>query len=129
FEEMRKEIIRVNNEKGFLLYFDQVGRKYLDAGEIGKAVAEFRRLALLHPNEALHHDDIARALLAGGMGSTARREAKRAVEVEPKSAKAHQQLGLVLANDLIGREFGAGCDIKGSIAEYRKARELDPKDI
>lgn len=129
FEDMRKEIVRINNEKGYLLYFDQVGRKYLDAGEIGKAVAEFRRLALLHPNEALHHDDIARALLAGGMGSTARREAKRAVEVEPKSAKAHQQLGLVLANDLIGREFGAGCDVKGAVAEYRKAKELDPKDL
>jgi uncharacterized protein DUF3857/transglutaminase superfamily protein len=129
FEEMRKKLGEISNEKAYLLYFDQIGRKYLDAGEVGKAVAEFRRLAALHPAEALHHVDVAKALLAGGMGAAARREAKRAVEIEPKSAAAHEILGLALANDLIGREFGTGCDVRGAIAEYRKAKELDPKDI
>jgi tetratricopeptide (TPR) repeat protein len=130
FEQTRVAVSKAARDKeAFLLYFDQVGRKYLDAGDVGKAIAEFRRLAVLHPKEALHHSDAAKALLAGGMGSAARREAKLAVEIEPKSARAHQTLGLILASDLIGREFGKGFDHKGAIAEYRKAKELDPKDV
>lgn len=129
YEELRKAVVKVNKESALLLSFDQIGRKHLDAGEVGKAVAEFRRLSALHPKEALHHSDIARALLAGGMGAAARREARRAVEVEPKSAKAWATLGLVLINDLIGREFGPGCDPKAAIEAYRKAKELAPDDI
>jgi tetratricopeptide (TPR) repeat protein len=121
--------VKINKEPALLLSFDQIGRKHLDAGEVGKAVAEFRRLSALHPKEALHHSDIAKALLAGGMGAAARREAKRATEVEPKSAKAWATLGLVLVNDLIGREFGPGCDRKAAIEAYRKAKELAPDDI
>jgi tetratricopeptide (TPR) repeat protein len=129
YESLRKEVVKLGKEKPFLLYFDQDAKKHLDAGEIGKAVAEYRRLTLLHPKEALHHTEIARALLAGGMGAAARREAKRAIEVEPKSAKAHATLGWVLANDLIGRELRNGCDVPGSIAAYRKAKELDKNDL
>jgi tetratricopeptide (TPR) repeat protein len=128
FEELRLAAVKVDNEKPFLFYFDQVGRKYLDAGEVGKAVAEFRRLALLHPKEALHHNDIARTLLAGGFGSAARAAARKAIAVEPKSAKAYATLGNVLASDLIGRPMRKGVDLPGAVAAYRKARELDPKD-
>ena len=128
FEELRLAAVKLDNEKPFLFYFDQVGRKHLDAGEVGKAVAEFRRLALLHPKEALHHDDIARALLAGGFGSAARAAARQAIAVEPKSAKAHATLGNVLASDLLGRPFRKGVDLPGAVAAYRKAKELDPKD-
>ena len=129
YEELRKEVVKIAKEKALLLYFDQLGKKYLDAGEVGKAVAEYRRLSTLHPKEALHHTEVARALLAGGLGAAARREAKKAIDVEPKSAKAHATLGWVLANDLIGRELRNGCDVPGAIAAYRKAKELDPKDL
>ena len=129
FEALRKEVVKLDKQPALLLYFDSIGKKLLDAGEVGKAVAEYRRLSKLHPKEALHHCDIARALLTGGLGAAARREAKRATEVEPKSAKAHATLGLVLANDLIGRELRSGADIPGAIAAYRKAKELDRKDL
>ncbi|MDQ3282621.1 MAG: DUF3857 domain-containing protein [Acidobacteriota bacterium] len=129
YEALRKEVVKLDKEKALLLYFDQIGKTYLDAGEVGKAVAEFRRLATLHPKEALHHSDIARALLSGGMGAAARREAKRATEIEPKSAKAWSTLGFVLVNDLIGRELKSGCDVAGAIAAYRKAKELKSDDL
>jgi tetratricopeptide (TPR) repeat protein len=128
FETMRKEVAAVDSEKAFLLMFDQTGRKLLDAGEVGKAVAEFRRLSDMHPKDALHHIDVANALLAGGMGEAARREAKRALEIEPKSAKAHEELALTLVHDLVGRLYHRGDDLKMAVAEYRKAKELDPKD-
>ncbi len=129
FEELREAVVKLNEEKAFLFYFDQNGRKYLEQGEVGKAVAEFRRIADLHPKEGLHRADVARALLAGGLGAAARREAKRAVEIEPKSARSHAVLGYVLTNDLIGRPMHRGCDVKGAIAAYRKAKEIAPTDL
>ena len=129
FEETRRAVAKIAGSEAFLLYFDQLGRKYLDAGEVGKAVAELRRLAALHPKEALHHADVARALLAGGMGAAARREAQRAIEVEPKSAKGHAALAFILTHDLIGRELRKGFDLEGAIAAYRKAKELAPQDV
>ncbi len=129
YEELREAVVKLDEEKAFLFYFDQTGSKYLESGEIGKAVAEFRRIADLHPKEGLHRADVARALNAGGLGAAARREAKRAVELEPKSARAHALYAQVLTNDLIGRPWRTGCDVKGAIAEYRKAKEIDSKDL
>ncbi|HEX2835606.1 MAG TPA: DUF3857 domain-containing protein [Thermoanaerobaculia bacterium] len=129
FEELREAVVKLNEEKAFLFYFDQKGRKFLESGEVGQAVAEFRRVAELHPKEGLHRADVAHTLLSGGLGAAARREAKKAVEIEPKSARAHAVYAYVLTNDLIGRPWRTGADLKGAIAEYRKAKELDPKDI
>jgi tetratricopeptide (TPR) repeat protein len=129
FEALRKEVVKLNDQPALILYFDQLGKKLLDEGEVGKAVAEYRRLSTLHPKEALHHTEIARALLAGGMGAAARRAARQAIVVEPKSVKAHATLGWVLANDLIGRELRSGADVPGAIAAYRKAKELDKTDL
>ena len=129
YEETRRAVAKVAAEPPLLLYFDQLGKKYLDAGEVGKAVAELRRLAALHPKEALHRADVSRALLAGGLGAAARREAQRAIEVEPKSPHGHLALGFALTRDLIGRELHQGFDLDGASAAYRKARELAPQDV
>jgi tetratricopeptide (TPR) repeat protein len=129
FEELRQAVVKLNEGQPLLFSFDQKGQKFLEAGEVGKAVAEFRRVSDLHPKEGLHHADIARALLAGGLGAAARREAKRAVEIDPKSPRAYATLGMVLTNDLIGRPMHSGCDIKGAIAAYKKAKELAPADL
>lgn len=128
YEELRKAVVKIDQEPPFLLYFDQLARKYLNEGEVGKAVVELRRLTELHPKEALHHAEMARALLAGGLGSAALREAKRATQIDPKSKTAHATLGYVLLHDVIGRQMFPGSDVKGAIAAYRKAKELDPTD-
>src|SRR5207237_2618606 len=59
----------------------------------------------------------------------ARAEAKRAVEIEGKSAPAQRTLAFVLQHDLIGRPYRKGFDLDGALAAYRKAKELDSKDI
>jgi tetratricopeptide (TPR) repeat protein/transglutaminase-like putative cysteine protease len=108
--------------------FRQIGESHLAAGEIGPALEAFRELAALHPDEALHRAQIARALLEGGLGDVARSTAREAIALEPDSAVAHQTLGWILQHDLIGRRFGKGFDLEDSIAAYRRARELDPDD-
>jgi len=128
FEELRIAIQGLGEEKPQLIVFDETGRKLQNAGDIRGAIAEFRRLSALHPNEALHHAEIAEALLAGGIGGAARKEAKRAVEIDPKSSRAHLTAGLVLSSDLLGRPFRKGFDRRGAIAEFRKAIDLDPNN-
>ena len=111
------------------LGFDSIGQAKLNAGDVRGALDEFRRLAALHPKEAQHHRELARALLAGGLGEAAREEARRAVAVEPNSARAHFTLGTILEHDLIGRAFHTGFDLAGALAEIRKAVQLDGTDL
>lgn len=120
---------KVRNASPITLELEQRGQAALSAGQVGEALAEFRRLASLHPREALHHTQIAQALLAGGLGDAARVAAREAIRVEPRSALAASTLGWVLQHDVIGRRFAAGYDRPGSIAAYREAKKLDGKDL
>jgi tetratricopeptide (TPR) repeat protein/transglutaminase-like putative cysteine protease len=125
---LRDAVVELGKRKMMLLYFDQIGETDLASGKVKEALAEFARLGKLHPNEALHAMQTARALLAAGAGNTARAEARRAVALEPASAKAYVQLAEVLTHDLVGRPMAKGYDQAGAVAAYRKALELDPKD-
>ena len=129
FEEMRRLVHDVNESKPLIIGFDQIGQTKLNAGDVAGALAEFRRVSALHPKEARHHADIARALLAGGMGDAAREEIRRAIAIEPTYAGGYQNLGVILEYDLLGRLTRKGFDLPGAIAALRKAKELDPKDI
>jgi tetratricopeptide (TPR) repeat protein len=129
FEEMRRLVHDVNESKALIIGFDQIGQTKLNAGDVAGALAEFRRVAALHPKEARHHADVARALLAGGMGDAARDEIRRAIAIEPAYAGGHQVLGVILEHDLLGRPMRKGFDLPNAIASLRKAKELDPKDI
>jgi transglutaminase-like putative cysteine protease len=126
FEALRKAVLAFQEEEPVMLWFDQVGEAHLAAGRVLEAVGEFRRLAADAPAKALPRSRLARALLAGGMGLAARKEAEAAVALEPGSAAAHAALGWVLQHDLVGRRLGKGSDRERALAAYRKARELDP---
>lgn len=126
-EELMKGIEELENSETLFIFFDQVGEEHLIAGRIGEALAEFRRLATLHPDEAIHRTQIARALLAGGMGEAARDEARRAIALQP-TATAYRNLGWTLQHDLVGRRFKKGSDPVAAEAAYRKALEIDPTD-
>jgi Flp pilus assembly protein TadD/transglutaminase-like putative cysteine protease len=129
FEELRKAVHELEQQKALLISFDQVGKLRLNEGDVGGALGEYRKLVELHPAEARHHVEIARALLAGGMGEAARKEIKRAIEIEPTSAKAQRMLGIIMQHDLVGRQFQKGYDLPAAVAAYKKAKELDPKDV
>jgi len=129
FEEMRQAMSKFAVEPALIIFWDQNAKKLLEAGEVGKAIAELRKLSAQHPKEALHHAEIASVLLQAGFGTAARAEAKAAIDLEPNSAKAHRMYARTLMSDPLGREFGKGFDGEATIREYRKAKELDPKDV
>ena len=127
-DDLTAGIEELNNEEAVLLIFDQVGEALLQEGKIREALNEFKRLAAMHPKEALHHTQIARALLVTGIGEAAREEARRAVGMEPESAVAYDTLGWVSEHDLIGRRLRKGMDLEGAIAARRKSVALDPQN-
>jgi tetratricopeptide (TPR) repeat protein len=128
FESTRAAVSKLAKAEAILVRFEQVGQAHLSAGRVKEALAEFRRLGTLHPKEALHHTQIALALLHGGLGEAAREEARRGIALEPKSAVAWRTLGWVLQHDLLGRRYRAGFERSEAIKAYRKARELDSSD-
>lgn len=128
FEENRVVFTKFVTDNSVTIGFEQIGQAKLNAGDVRGALDEFRRLVALHPKEAQHHIETARALLAAGLGDAAREEIRRAVAIEPKNARAHHVLGSILFNDSLGRPYRKGFDRKGGIAAFRKAKELDPND-
>ncbi|HYK01445.1 MAG TPA: DUF3857 domain-containing protein [Thermoanaerobaculia bacterium] len=128
FEETRKAITEFVDDNTVSIGFEQVAQAKLAAGDVRGALGELRRLVALHPKEAQHHIETARALLKSGLGDAAREEIRRAVAIEPKSARAHQSLGYILLHDSLGRAYRKGFDHAGAIAALKKAKELDPTD-
>jgi tetratricopeptide (TPR) repeat protein len=128
FEATRKAVKELGESKPVLIGFDAAGEAKLNAGDIGGALAEFRKLTVQHAKEARHHADVARALLAGGMGDAAREAIRKATEIEPNYARGWFVQGVILEHDLFGRRFRKGFDREGAIAAFKKAKELAPKD-
>ena len=129
YEATRVAISKLIQEPQVNIGFEQIGQAKLAAGDVGGALAEFRRLAQLHPKEAQHRIELANALLAGGLAEPAREEARRAIALEPANARAHLTLAQILQHDLLGRRFYKGWDRPGTIAALRKAKELDPENM
>jgi transglutaminase-like putative cysteine protease/tetratricopeptide (TPR) repeat protein len=115
-------------ERALLLWFDQTVEQHLAAGRIEPALAEARRLIELHPREAFHRGQLARTLVAAGLGEEARRQGLQAVTLEPAAAVAHQMLAWTLIHDPVGRPFAPGFDRAAALAAYREAHRLDPDD-
>lgn len=109
-----------------MIWLDQTVQAELNAGRVGEALGEARRLIDLHPDEALHRGQLAQALLTGGLGAEAREETRRAVELEPESAVAWLLRGWVLSHDEVGRYLVEGFDRQGARQAYERMRELDP---
>jgi len=130
FADLKKGLKRVldDSDSTLTVSFDLAAQKELEAGKVAEALKEFRRLIELHPNEAIHHSQIARALLDLGLGDLARQEARRGVELEPKSAAAYDALGDILQYDLIGRRWETGFELEQAREAYVKALELDPDE-
>ena len=126
---LRDAILKLAKRDMVMVYFDQIGETALASGKVKEALAEFAALRRLHPKEALHAMQTARALLAAGAGTTARVEARQAAALEPESAEVYTELAEVLTHDLVGREMAKGFDLNGAVAAYRKALELKTDDI
>jgi tetratricopeptide (TPR) repeat protein len=128
FEETRVAVSQLLSTDRIRIGFDSIGQSKLNAGDVGGALTEFNRLAALHPKEAQHHLELARTLLAGGLGAAAREEVRRALAIEPSNYRAHEMEALVLQHDLLGRPYLKGFDRDAAILAYRQAKELEPKN-
>jgi transglutaminase-like putative cysteine protease/Flp pilus assembly protein TadD len=126
--ELRNKVAELIAGPAILVNFEPRGAALLHEGKVKEALAAYRGMIALHPNEAVHHLQMANVLLEAGMGEAARAEARLAVKLDPSSALAERVLGYVLKNDLVGRELRPGSDWAGAAEAYRAAIKLDPDD-
>jgi hypothetical protein len=128
---LRRAIDELGGEGGVWevkLALEHVVDRHLAAGRMKEALAECRRLTGQYPNQVIQHRRFAQVLLKAGLGDAAREEARRAVELDPKSPAAHAALARILTYDPAGRHFQPGMDWQAAAAEYRKSLELDGAD-
>lgn len=125
---LRTAVQKAEKADAIFISFDQIGHSLLAEGKTREGLAAYHELAQLHPKEALHRIQLARALLDAGLAEEARAVAREATVLEPGSAQAYSTLGWILRHDLMGRRLKKGFDYDGAVAAYRKAKELDPKD-
>lgn len=125
---LRRELRKIASEERKLTFSD-IAWKLTEEGKLAEAKAEVERRMRVHPNEAVHHGQLALVLMEAGLGTAARRAAKKGIEIEPKNADAHVVYAWSLRHDSIGREFGYDHDRAGSLRAYEKARTLDPTHV
>jgi len=126
--ELRNKVAQLIEGEPILIYFEPLGQTLLSQGKVREALQSYRELIALHPQEAVHHLQIAEVLLAAGLGETAPAEAQAEVKLEPTSALAEKTLAQILEYDLVGRKFRPGSDYAGAEAAFRAAEKLDPDD-
>jgi tetratricopeptide (TPR) repeat protein len=127
-KQLADRLKEMHESKRPLVIYRAIASRLLDADDVRGGLAELRRLAALHPTEALHHVHLATSLLEVGLGEAARREAALAVKLEPASALAWRTRGYVLQRDVLGRPQAEDADFEGALAALREAKRLDPKD-
>jgi transglutaminase-like putative cysteine protease/predicted Zn-dependent protease len=123
--ELRNKVAELINGSAILVNFEPQAEALLREGKVREALASYRSLVAMHPNEAVHHLQVAKLLLDAGMGEAARSEARLAVKLEPQSALAEKTLAQILKCDLVGRNLRAGSDMNGAAEAYRAAIKLD----
>jgi len=126
--ELRSKVAELQAGTAILVNFEPQGEALLHEGKVKEALAAYRSLVALHPNEAVHHLQVAKVLLEAGMGEAARSEARQAVKLDPTSALAEKILAMVLKHDLVGRSLRAGSDWTGAAEALRAAASLDSDD-
>ncbi|HEY3705645.1 MAG TPA: DUF3857 domain-containing protein [Terracidiphilus sp.] len=126
--ELRARVSDMISGPAILVSFEPKGELLLREGKVREALASYRALVALHPNEAVHHLQVANVLLEAGMGGPAREEARLAVKLEPTSALAQKTLAQILKHDLVGRSMRPGSDLAGAALAFRAAAKLDPDD-
>jgi Flp pilus assembly protein TadD len=126
--EIADKVSDLREGPAILIYFEPVAQALLNEGKVKESFQAYRDLIALHPNEAVHHLQIAQALLGAGMGQAARDEAHLAVKLQPASPLAQKTLAEILEYDLVGRKLRPGSDYVGAEAAFREAQRLDPDD-
>jgi tetratricopeptide (TPR) repeat protein len=126
--DLRTKVAELSSGAAILVNFEPIGQALLHQGKVAEALAAYHSLIARHPDDAVHHLQLASVLLEAGMGESARAEARLAVKLDPNSAVAEKTLAEILRHDLVGRNLRAGSDLTGAAEAYRAAIKLDPDD-
>lgn len=126
--ELRNQVAQWRSAEATLIQFEPTAQALFKEGKMREGFQSYRELIALHPKEAVHHLQIADALLQAGLGEAAREEARKAVKLEPQSVLAQKTLADVLEYDVVGRKFRPGSDYAGAEAAFRAAEQLDRDD-
>ena len=126
--EMRDKVAELEAGEATLINFLPLGKILQKQGKMRESFQTYRDLIAQHPKEAVHHLQIAQALLEAGMGEAARNEARQAIKLEPDSALAQKTLANILEYDVVGRRLRPGSDFAGAASALRAAAQLDPED-
>lgn len=102
---------------------------HLDRGDPSAAIAAARDHLAAAPDDPVASVQLARALLAGGLGDAARRQIAEAAERAPDHAQVHWLASQIYSHDALGRPYGRGFDRAAGIAAAERALELDPDHL
>ena len=127
--EVQRAVRELRKEQSLHLVFANTAVALLDGGKVKDAMVEIERVSKLHPKEGIHHGELARVYISVGAGAAARREARKAVELEPGVADHQVVLGWVLTHDTVGRRYTGDFDRAGARTAFERARTIDPKHI
>ena len=125
---LRDAVLAAYKQDMVMVLFDQVGARLLAAGKTREALAADSDLIAHHPDEALHHTQMAYTLLQAGVGDRARAEAEKATKLDPKSAVAWRILGWVCEFNQIGVRYAQGFDWQCAHDAFVKSKDLDPEE-
>jgi tetratricopeptide (TPR) repeat protein len=97
-----------------------------DAGRLGDALARARVLVARNPQSAQKHAFLSSVLLDARLVLPARREARRATELDPRYVFAQQVLGNTFEYGSNGEFFGGDFDRAALVRERRKEVAVGP---
>lgn len=125
---LRAAVLASYKQNMIFVPFDQQGARLIASGKMREGLAADRALVARHPNEAVHHAQLAYALLKAGMGTLARAEAEKATTLEPNAAVGFRTLAWVCTFNDIGIQRTHGFDRDCAERAFQKAIALEPDD-
>jgi hypothetical protein len=102
--------------------------EYVAIGQTSKAISILRERLSEKPDNAMLHVRLSNVLLSAGLGDVSRQEARKSVELNPKSAYGWDNLGVTLEHDSYGRLRRGDWNPAEAEKAIRKAIELDPEN-
>lgn len=126
YEEMRAGLARYATRAPEVLSFIPKTAEFLALGQTSKAVAALRTQIKADPNNAMLHIRLSAVLDASGFGDAALAEAKKATELDPKSAPVAMGLATAFERDSFGRLRQGDWNPDEARKNLRRSVEIDP---
>jgi pentatricopeptide repeat protein len=109
--------------------YEHRGRRLHKEGKYRAALAVYRGLVNRFPKMSAYYRQLANFYSDIGFGQKARKVLRDAVVRLPNNPVVHYTLGRHLELDEYGKRTLLGWDRKSTIAAYRRAQRLDPKNV